>query len=144
MSQLSDRRHNNILDDAATTPAGDVLPLVRLDCLADQIGRVDVVKIDIEGMEYKALLGGKEVIARSRPVIFCEYSPLWQQERSGASGEQLLRLVMSLDYDVEILHRSGRRERRGIADVAQVDAVWRHHVAEEGGSHLDIRFLPNG
>jgi FkbM family methyltransferase len=42
------------------------------DALVDA---VDVVKLDLEGNELAALKGLRGVIARSRPVIFCECNP---------------------------------------------------------------------
>lgn len=33
---------------------------------------VDVIKLDIEGMEMRALAGAAQTIARCRPVVFCE------------------------------------------------------------------------
>lgn len=36
------------------------------------LSRVDLLKIDVEGLEVPALQGGKALIARHRPAIFCE------------------------------------------------------------------------
>ncbi len=44
--------------------------MMRLDDLA--LRRCDLIKIDIEGMEYGALLGAREMIARHRPFIYFE------------------------------------------------------------------------
>jgi FkbM family methyltransferase len=45
----------------------------RLDDLyAEVLGRVSVLKIDVEGMEEEVLRGGAQRIARDRPTVFAE------------------------------------------------------------------------
>jgi len=46
------------------------LPMMKLDDLSLQ--RCDLIKIDIEGMEFDALVGADETIRRFRPVIYFE------------------------------------------------------------------------
>lgn len=41
---------------------------------ADEIGRIDLIKLDVEGHEPSALLGLKDSIARFRPVVMLEYN----------------------------------------------------------------------
>jgi len=49
---------------------GEPVPVVPLDSLP--LPRVRLIKIDVEGMEIKALRGARKLIARDKPVIFVE------------------------------------------------------------------------
>jgi len=46
------------------------VPMVTIDALAP--ARVDLIKLDIEGMELDALAGAEATVARCQPVIFAE------------------------------------------------------------------------
>ena len=61
------------------------VPVRRLDSiLAEQgIGRLDLLKLDVEGGENLVMLGAMEAIARDRPIIFTEFN-LWTQMTAGA------------------------------------------------------------
>jgi FkbM family methyltransferase len=64
------------------------LPRVRavaLDDVLGNAGRIDVVKLDIEGSEPRALEGMRDLIPRHRPVLLSEFSP------------ELIRLVSARD-----------------------------------------------
>ena len=50
-------------------PAGEI-PAAPLDDLVD--GRIDLLKIDVEGMEMETLAGAAGLIARDRPAIYIE------------------------------------------------------------------------
>lgn|GEM_PF-138494 len=71
------------------TPAGE-LEIVRGDDLfaAKDIERIDLMKIDVEGFERKALLGMQETLCRTRPVIVCEIT--YGQALSFKSRDDLL------------------------------------------------------
>lgn len=61
-----------------------------------QIPAVDIIKIDIEGYEYKAISGLRDTISRSGNIkILSEYSPLSMRE-AGFSVEQFVSLMDSL------------------------------------------------
>lgn len=47
-----------------------VIPVVPLD--AFKIKNVGLLMLDLEGFEYSALLGAEQMIAESRPLLFCE------------------------------------------------------------------------
>lgn len=48
------------------------VPLRSLDQLFSNLGQIDFIKIDVEGMELDVLQGAVEVMSRARPVIFFE------------------------------------------------------------------------
>jgi FkbM family methyltransferase len=50
--------------------AGIEIRTVTIDTLA--LERIDMIKIDVEGMELEALEGGKESLVRSRPILIVE------------------------------------------------------------------------
>jgi FkbM family methyltransferase len=52
--------------------AGEQVPALRLDDLTRDWRRCDLIKLDVEGMEPEVLAGAAELIARTRPVLFCE------------------------------------------------------------------------
>jgi FkbM family methyltransferase len=68
------------------------VPIYRLDgYLADRgiDRRVDVIRIDVEGFEWKLPMGAAEVMRRDRPVVFCEITP----SMITAAGDDHLRLL---------------------------------------------------
>lgn len=70
--------------------------------------RVDVIKIDIEGFEGKAILGIHDLLAQQRPVVFSEFSPESMPERSEMKAEEYLELFYALNYHLTALLESGQ------------------------------------
>ncbi|CAN5537196.1 hypothetical protein BH10PSE3_BH10PSE3_13050 [soil metagenome] len=126
----------------------DFAPVVPIDLLRGELGKVDVMKIDIEGMEYRAFMGAKAFMADQKPITFLEYSPAFQAETSRAEGSALLSFFLDLGYGVEILHRKKKREAIKGADaaevIAKIDAAWTHHVEVDRGTHLDLCLKAKG
>lgn len=83
------------------------------------IGRVDFIKVDVEGHELHLLKGARETISRYKPLVVCELNkPLLS--RAGTSTEEVIGFMKSLGYRLESLER-GR----------SVD-----------GDHIDVLFRP--
>jgi FkbM family methyltransferase len=123
----------------------DLIGVAPIDALIPEDEKVDVIKLDIEGREYRALLGAMGIIKASRPMIFCEYNPDSQKAQSGVEGVSLLSLLLDLNYEIEILHRGRPRELvRGsaAAKIEYVTATWDRHHRDEGGTQLDLCFVP--
>jgi len=144
--------NNNAIETDRRPPPGDwdrfdIVPVMPFDLLRSALGPVQLVKMDIEGMEYRAARGAAGFLREQRPTVFVEYSPEFQKIGSRARGADLLGLFLDLGYAVEILHRSQPRERlrqlARSAAIERVDAAWRRHVAEEGGTHLDLCLHPS-
>lgn len=51
-----------------------------IEALADGATKIAGIKIDVEGFEYFVLRGGEALIARDRPVIYCEISEIHRAE----------------------------------------------------------------
>lgn len=99
-------------------------------------GKVDVVKIDVEGHEPAVLAGMQEVLRRQRPVVFSEFAPGTIRHISKTDPAEMLHLVRACDYELAIVEESGAVTPMG-SDVAGVLA--RH---EEKKHHLDLLFTP--
>jgi FkbM family methyltransferase len=69
--------------------------------------KIDLIKIDVEGYEYQALLGLERIIARDKPVLFIEYSPTFYKRSKQGDGDddgiRLLTLLQKYDYKVKDL-----------------------------------------
>ncbi len=141
--------HNNHQLEPAGQAAPDDLseydfaPVVPIDLLRGELGQVDVMKIDIEGMEYRAFMGRQGVHGRAEadhlPGIFAAL-PGRDLARRGLGPAELL--PGPAGYGVEILHRKKKREAvKGASAaevIANVDAAWKQHVEVDNGTHLDL------
>lgn len=103
-------------DGAFTTVS---VPLVRLDDLFPSTagGRIDVVKVDIEGHEDHFLRGAQSTIAAHRPVILMEMNR-WFYQRRGLDLDALLPSLLPADY---LLHRVGDEGPQSIAALSEIE-----------------------
>ena len=78
---------------------------VRLDDLtrANDISRIDLIKIDIEGTEPEALRGMADLLLHDRPAIICEWHPL-------VAGPDYTAVFGTLGYACDVLEPSSRTE----------------------------------
>jgi len=117
------------------------VPAVVLDDALD-LPRLDLVKIDVAGMEPRALRGLERHIERHRPLIVSEFHPLAMRAASGVEAIDYLRWLRKFYPAITILHRNGRRER--CSDEQGVIEAWRAANAAaglDGALHLDIALV---
>lgn len=76
----------------------EVIQLKKLDTFLPHLTHVDVIKIDVEGYEYEALQGAKELLTKSHPIIFMEFSPLFYFQDYEEKTEDLLVFLETLGY----------------------------------------------
>lgn len=88
--------HVKHLGEAKTTAGASMR---RLDTILAEngIGRVDVVKLDVDGFECEVLAGAEKLFATSAPVFFIELAPYVHAER-GHSFKQFLAMFSSRGY----------------------------------------------
>ena len=96
---------------------------------------IDVVKIDVEGAEGRAMQGMWNVIERSMPVVFSEFTPDSMPTMSGISAREYLQLFLGLGYHISVLDKSGGRIECG----DDPDAVM-HVFQAANDSHIDLLF----
>jgi FkbM family methyltransferase len=65
----------------------------------NNISKVDLVKIDVEGFEKNVLLGAVETIKRFKPVLFIEVVDSYLK-KNGSSATDLIHTIISLGYTV--------------------------------------------
>lgn len=70
-------------------------PSIAIDTL--NLSGCDLIQLDIEGYEYKALLGSKETIKKYKPVLCIEFCEKWL-ERYNDNSEKILGLLNELNY----------------------------------------------
>lgn len=70
-------------------PAGEDTPVTTIDRL--DLGRCDLIKIDVEGLELKVLEGARNTIAAFHPILFVE-------NNNAENSSQILSLLFGLNY----------------------------------------------
>jgi len=87
------------LDQAATVRH---VPVTTLDSWLDNLPALNLIKMDIQGAEPLALEGGRNLIARFRPVIVIEAVPGWH------GTEQIQRKLIEYRYRIFGADKKGR------------------------------------
>lgn len=97
-----DRAESRLHPFGSATPVEPVrVRTTTLDayCRDHGVGRIDAVKIDVEGAEVAVLRGMAGIMARRPPAwMFVEFSP-GQLEGAGATAEAFWRLLETYGYD---------------------------------------------
>jgi FkbM family methyltransferase len=81
----------------------ETVTIIKLDSYikAQKIGRIDFIKIDIEGFEYAAIMGMKKTIQEHKPILLIEIL----DNLSSPSAEELL---MELGYEKFYINNEGK------------------------------------
>ncbi|MDQ0996786.1 FkbM family methyltransferase [Phyllobacterium ifriqiyense] len=114
-----------------------LIPCVRLDDVLHDWNRVDFVKIDIEGAEYRAFTGMINTLRKFRPIIVSEFSPNLIGWISSVTPETYLKFLIDLGYQISIITAEGTLLDRGQDVPAIMNDV---HTADS--DHVDIVALP--
>lgn len=129
---------SEVPEPAQAILAAELVPSVRVDTLVEPGRRIDLVKVDVEGAEYNALLGAAETLARWRPTIISEFSPDMMPGISGISGPDYLAWLIGLGYDLAVIAPDGSLGPAGI-ERDSVMAAYR----ERARDHIDIVASPS-
>jgi FkbM family methyltransferase len=130
-----DAAHSN---GSVSFPVGDISELLAretvmslpLDVVLDH-DQVDLIKIDVEGFEFRALSGMVKCIDRDRPTIISEFSPGSLPGSSGVTPLDYLDFFKSRGYRLAVI---GLDELLPCGDAAEVMALY----YANGTDHIDI------
>ena len=112
---------------------------MRLDDLLREVDRVDVVKLDIEGAEYRAVSGARQLLERSRPIIFSEFSPPGLAAVSRVDARTYLDALLIDDrYHFEVINLDGTLTPCGRDHFALLRSF-----EASGVDHIDIIARPS-
>jgi FkbM family methyltransferase len=108
-------------DDQIAQAYGTIVPTFPLDQL--MVGPVDVMKIDVEGAEGRAVSGAAELITKHRPIVVTEVSDAMLTLRSTWSMRSYIEWFMAKQYSVSIVDRNGGNPER-IEDLEELLSSW--------------------
>ncbi|MGE3803799.1 MAG: FkbM family methyltransferase [Gemmataceae bacterium] len=114
-----------------------VVRAVALDEFLSDLPRLDVVKADVDGNEFRAFRGLRRLIQRHRPVIVFEFAPALLADVGQIVPEALLEEVMGHGYDVFVLTQGNDRE----GGPRTVEQILTAH-ARSKSTHLDLVAYP--
>ena len=86
----------------------------------NHIGRVDFVKLDVEGGELAVLRGGRECFTRSKPTLHLEINSDWLSDFGITAGD-VLELLWSYGY--KFLYKVDSSRLKGFCEVSTLDCA---------------------
>ena len=129
---------SSIEQEADLLAGAHTVAALRVDDLIAARQRIDFVKIDAEGAEFKALLGTEQTIRRTLPVILSEFSPGLLALISGIGGPSYLAWLMALGYRIGVVGRDAARP----PGMTAVEIMAAYEAC--GSDHIDLVCVPPG
>lgn len=101
--------------------------------LDDYLGntRIGLMKLDVDGMEYKVLIGAQKTIQRDRPPILCEFNCYLGKMFGAHEPEAMVNYIFHLGYDVWSCDGANK-----FTSWAEIEPQWPYH------SSFDVMLLP--
>lgn len=78
-----------------------------IDELLQNEGKINLVKLDIEGYEPLALRGMDKIIRKHNPVLISEFSPWHIEHRTDVTSKEYLKQLSQYGYSLGIIQASG-------------------------------------
>ncbi|MBB4099281.1 FkbM family methyltransferase [Sphingomonas kyeonggiensis] len=143
---LSDASNAKVLGQATALQALEAVQAIPGDEILLSQGRVDLIKIDVEGFELRVLRGLAGSIRRYRPRILCEFNPMCIREQAEADPELLADHIFGLAPYGDLIEHDGSLTR--VSSTSELMRLWEARDAEstrlgllpQGWVHFDILF----
>ena len=103
--ELRQRKNNEFIGQAVDYSEATGTPIQKIAIDTLELSRVDLIKLDIEGMELEALEGGKKTIEMCRPILLVEMIKV-SREDLRAWMEQRGYIVVDAGINLLAIHSS--------------------------------------
>ena len=123
-------------EEAAEESGLPSIQAVTLDETLADLERIDVIKLDVEGAEARAWQGMQAIIARHRPALVFEFSPILLRQTSDVEAAEFLAEIQS-GYNLFIIPPDGKVGSR----PDDIPAIMERYAALNV-SHLDLLARP--
>ncbi len=80
-----------------TANDGQKVPSITIDSVG--INHVDLIKIDVQGSDLRAMKGAQQTIKRSKPIIIFEYESMFDQQFE-TGWDDYLEFIEMIDYEI--------------------------------------------
>lgn len=115
--------------------ASETVAQMPIDAVLDG-KKIDLIKLDVEGAEYKALLGASGMLAASRPIIISEFCPPALSGISGIDGQAYIDWIIARGYAVRALDGGSEKATKDSGVIMRA-------FADSKTDHIDIVALPD-
>lgn len=113
--------------------------VVALDNFLADIDRIDMVKMDIEGVEPLAWRGMENLIRKFRPLVLTEFFPDFIRRASQIEPKLFLQMIEQQGYEIFVLDHSA--EDADILAPKNINAILQFY-ANTSATHLDLLAVP--
>ena len=127
---------NGFVVSGAAPGAVPVTAVRRDDALAGE-SRIDLIKMDVEGSEGRALVGMRDVLRRHRPFVLSEFSPAQSRRASAMEPREVRSEFRTAGYDLHVVLRDG-----SLSEALSDDAILSEVSAEGFENHIDLLARP--
>jgi FkbM family methyltransferase len=125
--------------DRAVRPGAPCAPCAPLDALLGGRGRIDLVKIDVEGHEPAVLAGARELLVRDRPTLLVEFNPFGLHANFGQEPLRLADWLLDYADDVAVIVRDGPPiPCRSGGEILRVWEAANARLSLDGRLHVDV------
>ncbi len=125
--------------DHAVRPGAPCAPSAPLDLILSGRGRIDLVKIDVEGYEPAVLEGARELLAQNRPTLLVEFNPFGLEANFGQDPRRLADWLVSYAGEVRVILRGEAPVR--CSSGREIMKAWEASNARlglDGRLHVDV------
>jgi len=113
---------NHVLVGQAAARAGEELvPVITLDVLLQDEPRIDLIKVDVEGLELNVMHGARKTLARHAPAVLLEIERRWTT-RYAYEPDDIFAFMAQSGYGYQALTSEGPAQATSvIADLKRAN-----------------------